>query len=310
MAPRVPLRELLFLTLLTLLLTLFHGHAVSYGPKAAERAERHALILDRQGRAPWAYRVASPALAEAISYPLRTVAGAHALEAAYLLLRFASVLAVLVLVRLWLGQRVEAREALLGAVLTGALIPTTTLYYWYQPDSMPDLALWLAAATWPRQTLPLAVAVLLGSLNRETAAFAVPIAAVMAWDREPRQRTAGRTLLLTGLWLAGFLGVRMLVGQRPWSGSLSGLVHANLSHPSWWALAGAFLAIPGLAVLGWRTSPPRERVLLVGLVTTYLPLQLAFGRIREIRLFLPVAVLTLPLLLRGLRSTEKQSGGE
>src|SRR5690606_20120874 len=152
-------------------------------------------IIDGEGRQPWAYRVLTPYAveytAQAISPPLER---GVALETAYVAWRGLATFAFLCLFHLWLCVWVEPTWAVAGTLLAGALHPASYQFYWFQPDSPPDLVVWTLAAlltVWKRDRW-LAPLVVVGTLNRETAVFAIGIHAVLRLGQEPLLRLAAR----------------------------------------------------------------------------------------------------------------------
>ena len=75
---------------LTTLLVQQHAYQVNFTDSLEMRAQRHDRLLALQGDAPWAFRVLTPALAEAISTPLSMLGLSehNAREYAYLSLRW------------------------------------------------------------------------------------------------------------------------------------------------------------------------------------------------------------------------------
>lgn len=296
-----------FYLCLALVLTWFHGVTVNFGEHQADRAERHALVLARDGDAPWTYRLLVPHLAEGIR-PVFETAGAgpkQALELAYLTWRFVFTASLLALFHRYLTAWLELPWVLTGTVLLAALQAPSYAYYWFQPDSTPDLVLWILAAllTISRRDAWLFPLVSLGVLNRETVLFAVFIHGAIRWGGEARSETITRCLGLVGTWLVGFLVVRHYVGPAPWAGGSSpaGYLYANLTHPDWLLYAGAFFGVLWLVpFFTWRSQPAELRRLALVLLP-YLGLQLAFGRIREVRLLVPLALVLIPMAVLALR---------
>lgn len=287
------------------MLVAMHAMSVDLGPKADKRTQRHAQILEGEGRAPWAYRVLSPAVTEVLTQAATPVLGrAHAPVASYLLWRWAWTFCLLLLFHGLLRTWLDPPEALAGTLLLAALHPASYHFYWYQPDSPPDLVLWVAAAllTLRGRGWWLVPLVLVGSLNRETAVFVVLVHLALGWDREPRRALLLRAITILLTWASVFAGLRLVLGPRPWSGGFPGMLLANLTHPTWLLWAGVFLgALWVLPWLSWRTQPPSLRRLSLALVVGYLPLQLVFGRIREVRLLLPLALFLVPMAIIALR---------
>ena len=74
-----------------------------------------------------------------------------------------------------------------------------------------------------------------------------------------------------------------------------------------WALVwlGALLIVP---FARWSQAPPELRRLAIALIATYVPLQLVFGRIREVRLLLPLVLALIPLALVAVRDATRPPG--
>lgn len=303
--PRIPAwarwAALLWLGL-SLLLVQVHAHEINFGPKRELRAKRHDAILAMTGEAPWTYRVAMPAVAEVTERVIAPVFGRSSLEAAYIGWHFAAVFGFLLLFHAWLRTWLDPAWTVAGVLLAAALHAPTYRFYWFGPDSAVDLVVWVAAALLARRgrdawLVPLAF---LGSLNRETAVFVLPIWAALRWGELPAGRIAALGAAIAAAWAAPFVGLRLVIGLRPWSVSVPELLRDNLQ-PDWLAYALAFFG--ALLVLPWldlARAPAALRRLALVLVPTYLPLQLAFGRIREIRLFLPLLLVLVPLALLAL----------
>lgn len=289
---------------LALMLVQVHAYQVNFGPRAELRVTRHDAVLTGRGHAPWTYRVLMPALVEVTRAPLeRVFPPKAALEVGYLWWRFVATLGFLCLFHVFLRNWLDPPWAIAGTLLAAALHPATYRFYWFQPDSPTDLVIWIAAAllTLHRRDGWLVPLVLIGSLNRETAVFAVVIHAALRYGHEPTSRLVARSVGLVAVWAVPFFGIRMLVGAQPWAADVAGLVRANLG-PGWLAYALAFLG--GLLIVpfvGWRRRPVELRRLALALLLTYVPLQLVFGRIREVRLLLPLAIPLVPLALLAVR---------
>jgi hypothetical protein len=298
---------LLFLGLAALL-TALHGEWINFGPKTAERAERHEQILSRAGEAPWAYRVAVPWAAEGLAPAFEAAGYPHrrAVEYSYLGLRLVFTWSLFLLFFRWLGRWLPSPWPLLGTVLLAALHGPSFVYYWFQPDSALDFVLWTGALVLALRgrwvwILPLMA---LGGLNRETIAFVPLLYAAVRWDAEPRSPLIGKVAAMLAVGGGAALAVHLWVGPARWAhGSTPlGMLQANLTHGDWVGYALLFWGLLWAApVLAWRQSPPALRRVALVLVP-YLALQFAFGRIREVRLLLPLAVALVPMGLLWLRA--------
>lgn len=291
---------------LALTLVQLHAFMVNFGDDAHKRAHRHEQILEWQGESPWAYRLAVPAMAEGLSRVPR-LAGHPArssVEYGYLALRLVFTLGVLLAFHAWLEHWLDPPGALSGTLLLAALHGPAYAWYWFQPASEADLLLWLLAALAARSEgwrwlLP---AVALGALNRETSVFMVLIYGAASLDRLPLATVLRRCAALFAVWAAIFVGLRVLVPTSGWvHGSTPlGMLRANLRHPGWLLYAITFFGLLWFVpAWSWDRAPRPLRALTVTL-GPYLALQLLFGRIREVRLLLPLSLVLVPLGLREL----------
>ena len=292
---------------LSVLLTAAHGYAVNYGPNQKLRQERHDRLARFGGEAPWAYRVLSPAIARASGEALKPALARSEdrRELGYLLGRWAFTFGFFVTFHRFIEAWLPPVWALAGVSFSAALHGPATAHYWFQPDSPGDLALWSAAALLSVRGRGAWIAplIMLGALNRETSIFAVPIHLALVWGAEPRARSLLRAAGLALCWLAPTLALRAAIHPTGWAGGggWSGPLQENLAHTEWWLYAlcftGAWLWLP-LAGLG--RLPPALKRLMVALLP-YLALVLCFGRLREVRLLLPLCLAFVPAALFVLR---------
>ncbi len=297
---------------LSLLLMQLHAETVNFGEKAAKRAPRHERILQGSGESPWIHRVLVPLLAEGLR-PIFAALGAPQpadLEYGYLTWRWIFIFGLFLLFHRYLAHWLEPPWPLLGTVLLAALHGPSFANYWFQPASAADLLIWVAAALLTlrgrdRWLFPL---VLVGAFNRETVIFAILIHGALRLGKEPRARLQLRMVALLLCWAIPFVGLRLWLGSQGWAQGSNplGLFWANLSSPDWLAYAACFFGLLwALPVLHWRRLPADlQRVCLVML--PYLALQLLFGRIREVRLLLPLAMALVPVYLLVLAAAHEE----
>lgn len=310
-----PLETLLFAGL-ALMLTFLHALDVELRDDYVQpRAQRHAEILDHTGKDPYVYRLLAPELAEAGRQLLggAGVARDVAPEKSYLALHFAATLAGLLLFRRVLDAFVPQPWGLAGTLLFAALHPASYRYFWFQPDSPIDLALWLLAA-WlavrGKSGLWLIPLTAVGVLNRETVIFAPLIYGALAWDRVPRRRVKIECSAALITWAAVYLGLRLWIGPKERVVSVTTLMHENLGDPSAWLYAGVFFGLLWiLPVLRWRRASPALKRLTLVLIPSFLP-NLVLGRVREVRLFLPLSLCLIPHLLEELRARTTPTDGD
>ncbi len=298
---------------LALLLTQLHGEWINMGPKVGKRAERHAQIISGAGEAPWVHRLVVPWAAELTGRVIAELGGLpkqRSVEIGYLVWRWVFTFGLFLLFHRYLGHWVPPPWPLLGTLLVVGLHGPSYVHYWFQPASSLDLLLWVACAvlTLERRWLWIFPLILLGSLNRETSVFIVLIHGALLWGREPLRPVALRMAGLAVCWALPFLALRWLVPGAGWAHGTSpwGMFLANLGSPGWLLYAACFWGVLwALPLLSWRTLPQTLRALLVVLLP-YLALQLAFGRIREVRLLLPMALAFVPVLVIVLRARQRE----
>lgn len=299
---------------LALVLAQLHAEWVNFGPKANKRWQRHEQILQGDGEAPWTYRVAVPWAAHGIGQllqqgglpPKRTV------EYGYIGLRWLFTFALFLLFHRYVGHWLPPPWPLMGTTLLAALHGPAFAFYWFQPASALDLLLWTACAvlTLERRWVWLFPLIALGAVNRETSVFIVLLHGALLWKQEPLRPVMLRMLGLAGCWAVPTALVRFAVGSAGWAHGSDplGMLMANLTHPDWILYALCFWGVAWvLPVWKWRCWPARLQALSIVLLP-YLGLQFAFGRIREVRLFLPLALLLVPMLLLALRERPEERG--
>lgn len=301
---------------LALLLTQVHAYTVNLEKAPRYQVRRHQEILDGSGKSPYVYRQLVPRLAEATRPLLARLGvdgGMASLDWSYVVWRGLFTFAFLVLFHLWLTAWLDPPWAVAGTLLVAALHPPSYLFYWFQPDSALDYVVWTAAALIslrPRGQLWLLPLVAVGTLNRETALFAVAIHLALRWGEEPAGRLLARTAALGATWAAVFLGLRLAIGWQEQKVTVAQMLGENFAGPGWAIYALSFFgALWFLPFVGWHRRPAPLRRLAVGLAP-YLALQPLFGRIRETRLILPLALVLVPLALLALRQRMGGEGGE
>ena len=292
---------------LSVVLVQLHGEWVNFGPKAGRRAERHAQIIAGDGEAPWVYRLAVPWAAELAGRVIQVggLPQQRSVELGYLLWRWLFTFGLFLLFHRYLGHWVPPPWPLAGTVLLAGLHGPAFAHYWFQPASSLDLLLWVACAvlTLERRWVWLFPLIVLGGLNRETSVFIVLIHGALLWGRTPTRPLVLRMVGLTACWAVPFVGVRLLSDAAGWAhGSHPlGMLAANVTHPSWLLYALGFWSVLWvLPFLRWKTLSPQLRALLL-VMLPYLALQLLFGRIREVRLLLPLALALVPVGLLALQ---------
>jgi hypothetical protein len=292
---------------IALALTAVEARMIQWGAHHADRAVRHAQILGGAGESPWVYRVLSPQLAEATRGLLhRVTPTVDALEWSYAGWYALWLVAFFVLFHRWLSLwagPAGARWPVVGVGLAAALHLCTYRFYWFSPDAPLDLVGWVGAA-WLGGAAPairdrwLVPWIFFGALNRETAVFAAILAGVRAFDALPARAAMGRLMAWIAAFLVPYTAIRYGIGSRPAAVHPWGALRANLDPD--WAVPAALFTLPWLGAAAWALrNPSVPRVLrwsFVAVVSAYVPLVLLFGRVRELRLWLPLLIVAVPLL--------------
>lgn len=163
-------------------------------------------VVEGTADAPERYRVLVPFMTQGI-VALTGAPIANVWYVTRLAWFFAAYLIFYSYLRLWFGPT----SSLLGTALVAATLPLTFTNSWAHPDHIPELALFTAGcAAVAVNRLPAVAAVLaIATLNRETAAFLVPL--YLLTGSSLRGRIVGAAVLALE-WTAIYLGLRVWRG--------------------------------------------------------------------------------------------------
>lgn len=262
----------------------------------AELPSWHSQMIVGSAPAPNQYRPLTPHLVEFVRFFMPD----GNLIAAYFVLR--SVVTGVTLfffdryLRVWFSKSAAAA----GALCLAAIIPFT--YFRVVQESDPVnllvfvLSFWALAKGRDLWLIPL---VLVGTLNREAVAMIPAVYLVVRWGREQTARLIWRTAAIGASWAAVYGGLLLFYGRRAYycdvvmlAQNLSSLlptIHVFLVFGVIWALA--FMA--------WRQGPEMLRRAL-WLTPLYVALHYCVAIAQEVRVFLPLAPILIPLAWRAL----------
>jgi hypothetical protein len=251
----------------------------------------HAEMVAGSAPAPNQYRPLTPWLAELL---LRILPGLS-VQSAYQLLRAVTTGIALFLFDRYLRVWFTPAAAAAGALCLAALLPFSYLYVVQESD--PINLLFFVLAFWAlarERDLLLIPVVLIGALNREATAM-IPAAYMLARSgQRPAAEVAVRTAAIGGAWAAVYGGLLWIYGPREYYCQVV-MLGTNLSS---WAPSARVLLLFGvmwaLAVVGARRGPLLLRR-IVWLVPPYLVLHYVVALVLEVRLFLPLAPVIIPL---------------
>ncbi len=281
-------------------LCLLHWSMVDY-PERLFQLSWHNAIIANQGPYPEQYRFLSFFLAEGLMRLGLPFDWAHAA------LRWLFTSASLFVFYRYLTAWFDPLVALLGYFMFAAVLPFTYLFYGMQVTDPLNMLVFLLAfwAIRDGKDAWLFPLVVLGMLNRETVLMIPLLYACVRFDQTSPRRWLWRAAVLAIIAAAIYAGLRFVFGLKaPYApsglGAVSGFWHRNAARWTGWVQALAFF---NLALLyAWRHLERRpvflRRALL--LVPPFLAIHLSVGNLREIRLFLPLLPVLIPLTLMEL----------
>jgi hypothetical protein len=269
-------------------------------PEFANRLTLHNQIISGSAVSPFRYRVIVPYFTEAITRLLSPILAPElAFVVAYAVYSFLALVMMLAALYLYLREWFPVEQSALGLLLVMLSVPFTFprfgyLQHWTLLElALLTLALYVIHKRRYHWLLPLTLA---ASLNRETGVF-IPLA--FAWLTAFKDRR--RAALLFGVWLAVFAGLRLLRGDAPHQVTLAHVLATNLHDlPVTIGSLALMLGLPSaLAVIGYRQAPPFTRR-AAWIILPYLATVAAWGIWIEVRLFMPLYPLLVPLALSAL----------
>jgi hypothetical protein len=266
----------------------------------------HTQIIEGHGPYPDQYRVLTYLLAQGL-----IVAGVP-FSIAHALLRFVFTTASLYLFHQYLRAWVRPSLALLGFFMLAAALPLTFLYYFMQPTDPLNMVVYFLAfrALLAGRDAWLIPLVAVGMVNRETAALLPLLHACVRWGRSPLSRWLPQCLIAAAVAAAIYVGLRLTYGFAPpyAENSPAGYWAANFSDPGTWIqLLGFFNLALWVGWQEWRDAPAfLNRA--AWFVPAFVLIHFSVGYVREVRYFLPLLPIVVPLtLLRLHRRAEVAS---
>jgi hypothetical protein len=249
----------------------------------------HADIVAGSAPAPNQYRALTPWLAEIG----RILTGD--LLSGYLVVRAVCTTLALFCFDRYLRVWFSRSASIAGAIFLAAIIPYTYWHVLQESDPLNLLiivnAFWAIAAG--RDSWLIAL-VAVGTLNRETVLMIPAVYFVTRWRHVPAARLTAWTAAIAGTWLLVYSLLRSVYGYRPYYTGVVKLAD-NLSSilPTTHVLL-MYGAIWVLAVVGRRTAPEMLTRAL-WLIPPFIALHYVVAVADEVRIFLPLAPILIPL---------------
>jgi hypothetical protein len=264
---------------------------------------------------PGKYRVLAPWIYEATTRPQpdQTLGepeheeAVSSRRAAWVVFRWASLLAVWIAVHAYLTAWFPWTVAVAANGVLAAMLPLTFTNGWGHPDHFIELVLLAGCAAGIARGASwfvLAAGVALATLNRETSAIIVMLYALA----EPL--TAGRAVRAAGLgavWLAVTIALRVGLGWMPYDprqfgrnieflqGTGRGILPAVPYNGAYaWFFVVILVAMGALVIWSWRRQPRHARAAAAVVVPAFAAVCVLFSSVVETRVFSPILVLLLP----------------
>jgi hypothetical protein len=237
--------------------------------------------------------------------------GPRSFALSYIFLNLAGFLLFLYGMQKLLEQWNDIGTSLFGTTLSALVVSFMFRDHYYHPWSIWEAAFFSLGLLClvKRQYLRFACIALLGSLNRETSAFLVLASAFAAlptrpvdWKATLGRRDVQASILTGALWLAVYGLLHAAVGHRPTTFTLERAIRGNLENwpralmlnwlllgPAWW-----------LVFVGIRHAPVFVRRVAM-IIPPYLLLLVAIGYWWEIRYWMPILPIIVPLGIAGGR---------
>ena len=251
----------------------------------------HLGMLLGRAPAPNQYRPLTPYLAEAV----RSLLPDQSVYTAYLVLRGAVTGVTLFCFDRYLRVWFTSSAAAAGAFFLAASIPFTFFRVVQESDPINllvfVLAFWALALGRDLWLIPL---VLIGAFNRETVAMIPALYLIIRWAREQPLRLAWRTLAIGASWAAVYGGLLLHYGARKYYCDVVMLPKNLESLSPTLFLVLVFGAVWVLAYMARRDGPEMLRRAL-WLVPPFILLHYLIAMVFEVRLFLPLAPILVPL---------------
>jgi len=252
----------------------------------------HREMIAGQADAPNQYRALTPWIVQYLVLPLNlwaTIYDAYAVVRA--LFTGLALLAFDRYLRQWFARGAAAA----GALCLAAVIPFTYYAVFQESDPLNLLVLVLAFICLGRgRDVWLFPLVLIGTLNRETTLMIPAMYVLTRWREERTGKVLLRGALLTLGWAAVFGGLHALYGARPaYAEAIMWGKNLRSATPTLYALVlfGVLWALP------WAAPKEAPALLRRGrwLVLPFLLLHYVVAEVREVRLFLPLTPIVIPL---------------
>jgi hypothetical protein len=210
----------------------------------------------------------------------------------------------------YLRRWLDVPATVLGVVLLFALMPAVYWQDYHRLYDFVNLLVFILGYTLIRAKRDWWLVPLLavGMFNRETTVMLVVVYFFVRWGELPAGTVLLRTALLGLLCMGIYVGLRVAYGYAPWYHWDE--LRENPFDPQTYLYPLLFFnAFWVLAFLDWKTKPRFLRRAM-WMVPVFFAIHFVVGYVREVRLFLPLVPLFIPLglLSLGVRPRPTEAG--
>lgn len=279
-------------------------------PFLEARRQLQTQILQGSAESPYRYRIMVPYTTHAIDRVITLLTGKDGFKYAYALYDtlaiFLSLGALYLYTRIWFTPA----QTLIGVLFAAISMTVGFRDHYFQPWSLLEPAIFSIGLYWivKKRWFALGGLILIGSFNRETTLFIlvayfftqIPLRKLdTAWWAENKKALL-RLVIYGMIWLAVFIGLRLVLGQAPHTESFADRLMMNFE-PNHLALTMVnttfFLGIFWFFVIAGYKKAPQFIKHTVWVLPFYLIAIFFFLLWYEVRLFTTMYAILLPLSL-------------
>lgn len=269
----------------------------------SDQKKWHNLIINGDGYYPDQYRILTYYIAQLL------ISCKIPFHIAYVSLRFLFTFLGACLLHIYLGKWFDLKESTIGCLYFFIVLPVTFIGYEMQPTDPLNFIFFLLGYTFIRdeKNILLAVLIFISMLNRETTLMLIPVFFFYTLGRFDFLKVLKTLFYLTATAFSAYLVLRYIYGLRePYvTASYLEILKDNVTNV--WSYINLLLFFNVGWVLAFKNLRAKplflKRSLLM--VPIFFILHLLVGRILEIRLFLPLLPIFIPLVLFSIFNTKK-----
>lgn len=283
---------------LTLILTYVHLRYIDE-PTLSQKIEHHQTFMASSADYPYQFRVLLHSGCEAFIQLVEPLTNyRHAFLLYQISLRFITTFFAFLFferyLRVWFTDPVR----LIGILFLAAIHPLSYFNYHYQPSSCFTLMIFIMSMRlFYQQRWNWFISLLiLETFNRFDTTFVLLCIYVLICDRQQPRNWLPYLLIYGSIWVIITGGLRWYFGEREYVHTVWFHITYNLKTEGSLLLFVLYGPLWYWAFKGWKSAPPfLKRASII--VPVYLIIYFLAAKVNEVRLFLPLATLIIPLAL-------------